>query len=56
MLSIGEHCGKAWPHLEHEWLPDYPHAQWATCPGSDEQGKRPLPSVRSIELKAKEAE
>ena len=47
-----EHCGKAWPHNEHEWLPDYPHALWKTCPGSDERGKRSIPSIRSVELKA----
>ncbi len=50
-----EHCGEAWAHNKHEWLPGYGYyagAQWKVCPGSDEQGKRPIPSVRSIELKA----
>ena len=46
------HCGKAWPHNEHGWLPDYPNAPWQSCPGSDEGGKLLIPSVRSVERKA----
>lgn len=36
-----EHCGKAWPHGKHEWLPDYPHALWSTCPGSPDSDASP---------------
>jgi len=28
------HCGKSWPHKAHEWLPDWDHALYESCPGS----------------------
>jgi hypothetical protein len=39
VTPIDGHCGKAWPHKPHEWLPDYPHALWESCPGSPEPEK-----------------